>query len=231
MRRGSARDTSDRLYLAASRHTLDDTDDSPLMQSLTLRGLHGEAQGPTIEHAHPYGFTARPKKPTDDGGGTTGSGGGTTGAAPGGGKKRRAEAFVMHVGGNRSHGVAVVVADRRFRPNNLQEGEVVHHDDQGQQVYIARDRIVVNTDKEVHVQRGDAHALFTNGKTKLQYGDMSVTMKGGKVYLGSESASHKVLTVDGPSEKVFAVISESDRKMAAAPIAKRKQKQKQNGAS
>jgi phage gp45-like len=220
MRRSSPRDTSDRLFLTTTRLTLDATDDSSLMQAMTLRGLHGE-QMTTIEHAHPYGFTARPKQPTQESGGA----GAMDGApSPSQGKKQRAEAFVMFVNGNRSHGVATVVADRRFRPNNLQEGETVLHDDQKQQVFIGRDRIVVNTDKEVHVQRGDAHALLTDGKHKLQYGDVSVTMIGSKVWLGAEGKGAAVITENGPSKRIFAVVDEGDATMAAAQIAQRTMK-------
>jgi phage gp45-like len=231
MRRTNLRDTSDRQVISATRLTLDSTDDSPMMQQAQLRGFHNEQMG-DIEHAHPYGFTARPKKPTKANGQTGGSAG-ASGATQGGGQQQeKAEAFLIFVNGNRSHGVAVVVADRRYRPNNLQEGEVALHDDQGQQVYVSRDRVVVNTDKEVHVQRGDAHALFTDGKTKLQYGNMSVTMKGGKVFLGKEGVSHQVLTVDGPSNVIFASIDETDSAMQAAPTAKRtvKSQQGQGGA-
>lgn len=209
MKRSTVRETSDRVVIAGTRTTLDDTNDEPLMQEVRLRGFHAE-KVTDIEHAQPYGFTARPKKPTEENG-----------------KKRRAEAFVLFLNGARQHGVAVIVADRRFRPNNLDEGEVVNHDDQLQQVYISRDRIVVHSDKEVHVQRKDAHALLTDGKHKLQYADISVTMKGGKVYLGAEGKGSPVLTEAGPSKRVFAVIDETDGAMQAAKTAKRTVKQQQ----
>lgn len=87
------------------------------MQSLQLQLLAGEvADG--VEHFEPYGYTARPK--------------------PG------AEAVTIFVDGDRSHPITIVVADRRYRLQGLQEGEVAIHDDQGQKVHLTRSGIVVD---------------------------------------------------------------------------------------
>jgi len=217
--------TGNGVVNSLSRMILQSSDDSPLLQQFKANGFHSEVMD-TIEHAHPYGFSMRPKGPDQNGG---------------------AEIFTNFLGAARSHAVGMLISDRRYRPNNLQEGEVVIHDDggtqqqqrdgssggggQGQgdqppnQVYLSRDRVVVHSQKEVHVQRGDAHGVFTNGKVKLQYGSLSVTITDSKVLLGSESANHAVMTVDGPSQKVFAVLGETDQAMQAAPVAKRTQKQ------
>jgi phage gp45-like len=222
MRRASSRDTSDRVGHGVSRATVRSTDDSPLLQELALNGFAGSGggteQADTIEHAQPYGFTARPKGPSKD---------------PDGGEgQRHAEAFVIHANGNRSHGVAAVVSDRRYRPNNLKEGEVVNHDDQDQQTYYSRDRVVIHVPagKEVHVQTADGtHVLCAAEKVKIQRGDISVTCKKGKVYLGAEDGGSAVLTIDGPSTKVFAIIDGGDSPMQAAPIAKRTKKSSGGG--
>lgn len=71
-----------------------------------------------IEHLEPYGFTSRAK---------SGS-----------------ESVVLFPGGDRSHAVAIVVADRRYRLSGLQEGEVALSDDIGQSVVLTRAGIVVN---------------------------------------------------------------------------------------
>lgn len=52
-----------------------------------------------------------------------------------------AEALVVFVGGLRSHGVAIVVDDRRYRPRDLEPGESALYDDQGQTIEIRRDGI------------------------------------------------------------------------------------------
>lgn len=71
-----------------------------------------------------------------------------------------AEAVVLFPGGGRSHGVAVVVADRRFRLKGLARGEVALYDDQGQSVTLTRAGIVVNG--------GGKPVIFTNA-TKARF--------------------------------------------------------------
>lgn len=85
------------------------------MQSLQVRLLSGEAKD-GIEHFEPYGFTSA--------------------ALPG------AEHVTLFFGGDRSHGVTVVVADRRYRLQGLQSGEVALHDDQGTRLVLKRGGIV-----------------------------------------------------------------------------------------
>ena len=118
------------------------------MQEAQLRLFSGEAQQ-TIEHVHPYGFTSVPQPRT---GGADSGMGGTLDAA---------EAIVVYLNGNRSHGVAVVTGDRRFRLGGLQPGEVAHHDDQTHQRVIHRDGIYdAAPNNKIHQQRvmkpGDA---------------------------------------------------------------------------
>lgn len=87
------------------------------MQTLQLRLLSGEVKD-GVEHFEPYGFTSCPK--------------------PG------AEALVLFLGGDRSHGVAVAVGDRRYRLVGLDEGEVALFDDLGHKVHLTRGGIVVD---------------------------------------------------------------------------------------
>lgn len=86
-------------------------------QTAGLKLIAGEKKE-NVEHLEPYGFTS---------------------AAQNG-----AEAVVLFPGGDRSHGVAVVVADRRFRLKGLARGEVALYDDQGQSVTLTRAGIVIN---------------------------------------------------------------------------------------
>jgi phage gp45-like len=123
MRHLSPRNTADRHGNALGRTVVEEVDDSKVMQESTHSLFTDEKQG-QVEHVHPYGFTKVPKKPT------------------GQGKLRRAaEAFMSFMGAGRSHGIAVVVGDRRFRLHQLAEGEVAMYDDQGQQVHFKRDGI------------------------------------------------------------------------------------------
>lgn len=199
--RSNLADAARRAFVGISRGTLVKADDSKKWQELTLRSELGRKFS-NVEAVHPYGFTA-------------------VGKPPQGGEQANeaAETILIFPDGDMSHPIVLVYGDRRFRLKNLNEGEVAIFDDQGQQVYIARDRVVVHSTKEVHAQSGKAHALLTSDKAKVQFDNMSVTCKTDKVLLGSETgATHAVSTVDGPSSKVFAVIDEVEDAMTAAAV-------------
>lgn len=85
------------------------------LQSLQLRLLAGEVKD-NVEHLEPYGFTA----------------------CPHGG----AEALTGFIGGDRSHGVVIVVADRRYRLQGLEAGEVAIYTDEGDRIHLKRGRII-----------------------------------------------------------------------------------------
>jgi phage baseplate assembly protein V len=106
-----------RLQNFMARGTVLRSDAGKKMQQLQVRLLADEvADG--LEHFEPFGFTSRPK--------------------PG------AEHVTLFVDGDRSHGITIVVADRRYRLQGLEEGEVALHDDQGQKVHLTRNGIVVD---------------------------------------------------------------------------------------
>lgn len=85
------------------------------MQTLQVNLLDEEVKD-RLEHFEPYGFTSHPKK--------------------------GAEAAVVFLDGDRSHGIVLVVADRRYRIKTLEEGEVALHDDSGSSVVLKRGGIV-----------------------------------------------------------------------------------------
>jgi phage gp45-like len=114
------RQSSDRIGGGVTRTVLSDVDDTQLLQEVSYNGFPGEQQQ-TVEHAHPYGFSSHPKKPSM-----------VQGAM------RYAVGFVSFLRGNRSHGVAFQVGDRRYRLYKMQEGEVALHDDQGQWIHLRR---------------------------------------------------------------------------------------------
>lgn len=86
-------------------------------QALGLSLIAGE-QKEDVEHLEPYGFTSA----AQDG----------------------AEAVALFPSGDRSHGLVLVVADRRYRLKGLARGEVAVYDDQGQSVTLTRAGIVVD---------------------------------------------------------------------------------------
>ena len=85
------------------------------LQSLQLRLLAGEVKD-QVEHLEPYGFTACPL----DG----------------------AEALAGFIGGDRSHGVVIVVSDRRYRIQGLKSGEVAIYTDEGDKIHLKRGRVI-----------------------------------------------------------------------------------------
>lgn len=87
------------------------------MQTLQVKLMADEVKD-GVEHFEPYGFTSHPKA--------------------------GAEAVGMFFDGDRSHGVVIVVADRRYRLTGLAAGEMAIHDDQGQKVHLTRDGIVID---------------------------------------------------------------------------------------
>lgn len=126
MRHSNSRSSADRLGNSMGRTVLEKVDDEKLMQE-TTQSLLGEEKQEKIELAHPYGFTSVPQAPT------------------GNGKLRKAaEAFMLFMGAGRSHGVAIVAGDRRYRLYKLKGGEVALHDDQGMQVHLSRDGVFVS---------------------------------------------------------------------------------------
>ena len=102
------------------------------MQTLQIRLLSGEAKE-GVEHLEAYGFTARPH--------------------PG------AECITLFPGGDRSHGVVIMVADRRYRPNDLQPGECAMYTDEDK---AAGDhRIIFKRGKEIHLLAGASSIVMT----------------------------------------------------------------------
>jgi phage baseplate assembly protein V len=82
------------------------------MQTLQLGLLAGETKD-TVEHFEPFGFTSKP--------------------LPG------AEHVTLFLDGDRSHGITIVVADRRYRLHGLEDGEAALHDAFGNKVHLMAD--------------------------------------------------------------------------------------------
>lgn len=105
------------LVNMVARAVLTSLDTAKKCQTAGLKLIAGE-QKENLEHLEPYGFTSSPMI--------------------------GAEAIALFPGGDRSHGVVIVVADRRYRLKGLKAGEVALYDDQGQSVTLTRTGIVVN---------------------------------------------------------------------------------------
>ena len=105
-----------RIANMLARGSLVLADSSKKMQTLQVHLLAGEVKD-GFEHFEAYGLTSNPH--------------------PG------AEPIAAFLGGDRGHGVVLIVADRRYRLTGLAEGEVALYDDQGQKVHLTRNGIVI----------------------------------------------------------------------------------------
>ncbi|QXH96123.1 phage baseplate assembly protein [Pseudomonas ogarae] len=85
------------------------------MQSLQMRLTAGELKD-NAEHFEPYGFTSNPLA--------------------------GAEVLTAFIGGDRSHAVVLVAADRRYRIQSLEPGEVAIYTDEGDKIHFKRGRII-----------------------------------------------------------------------------------------
>jgi len=141
-----------RLQNAITRATVKLVNSKTKTQTLQIGLLAGEIKG-GIEHLEPYGFTSCPHV--------------------------GAEGLALFLGGDRSNGVVIVTADKRYRLLNLAAGEVAIYDDQGQMVALKRTGIVVSTPKTLTATAsGDATITAPNvkvvGNVQVQ-GDVNVT--------------------------------------------------------
>ncbi|WP_166359279.1 phage baseplate assembly protein V [Pseudomonas akapageensis] len=85
------------------------------LQTLQMRLTANEVKG-NMEHFEPYGFTSHPQA--------------------------GAEGIAAFLGGDRSHGVLLVVADRRYRLQSLKPGEVAIYTDEGDRIHFKRGRVI-----------------------------------------------------------------------------------------
>ena len=104
-----------RLGMLLGRCSLALVNAASKMQTLQVRLLAGEVKD-GIEHFEPYGFTANPH--------------------PG------AEGVAAFFAGDRSHGVVLCIADRRFRLKELKPGEVALYTDEGDRLHFKRGRVI-----------------------------------------------------------------------------------------
>lgn len=99
------------------------------MQALQMRLLAGEVKD-SLEHFEPYGLTSHP--------------------LPG------AEGIAAFLGGDRSHGIVLVVSDRRYRIQSMEPGEVAIYTDEGDKIHFKRGRIIDIETQTLNIKAGVA---------------------------------------------------------------------------
>lgn len=115
-----------RIYQIVGRAVIQITSDEGAIQKAQV-GITADETLNGIDRVQEYGFTSRP--------------------LPG------AQAVVVCVTGDRGHPVIIATDDGRYRLK-LENGEACLYDDQGQFVKIAREKIDINTSKDVEITAG-----------------------------------------------------------------------------
>lgn len=121
-----------RIRLLAGRGTLHLVNDGPAVQTVQATFLKDETRD-GMERVQDYGFTSVP----------------LAGMQP----------IAVFFGGDRSNGVVIACADRRYRLKGLQSGEVALYDDLGQKVHLTRSGVVVETPLDATVKAGQTLRL------------------------------------------------------------------------
>lgn len=153
-----------RVRLMLSRAIVNLVSDASQAQELQIDVLADETHD-AVERLQDYGFTSVPHA--------------------------GAEAFVGFVGGLRSHGVVLAVADRRYRLRGLEAGEVALFDDLGNVVKLGREEISIEAVTKVRVaapiaviEADDVRLGGDGGEAVARVGD-DVDLATGKIISGS----------------------------------------------
>lgn len=116
-----------RVRLTIGRGVLHLVNDAAAVQQVQATFLAGETRD-GVERPQNYGFTSVP--------------------LPG------MEPVAVFLGGDRSQGIVVAVADRQYRLKGLPAGEVALYDDLGQRVHLSRTGVVVDTPFDITATAG-----------------------------------------------------------------------------
>ncbi len=152
------------------------SDDSKAQQLISHYGLMGE-QHTQVYRPQNFGFSSRPPK-------------GSTG-------------MVLSLGGERSRSLFFGGEHDDYRPTGLNEGEGKLYDSSGNLIYM-------NTGQGISVKAAAGNTII-----QTEQGTITIDSKGhayvnsaGNVYLGTKDGSGAVavMTVSGPSTRVFAVV-------------------------
>lgn len=159
-----------------ARALVDAISDNPLMQEMKGTFMFGEARD-KIESPQNYGFTSVVKEATKGKDGMI---------------EECAEAFLSFLGGNRTHPIATVMDDRRYRLKELKPGDVAIFDWLQHQFHFNKDGIFMTgrTDKKIKFQLFDPPQQQQQGSSKAGVEALADGGSGGSSG-GQSSASNK----------------------------------------
>lgn len=170
---------------------LNKVDDSGKQQFVDHHGFAGETHT-GVYRPQNFGFSSHPPK-------------GSTG-------------IVVSLGGERSRSLFLGGEHDDHRPKDLGEGEAKLYDAEGNVIFLSRKNgtkiktvkgdTVIETDdgKFTLSSKGDKSFESKDGKVTMKAGGDVVIEANGKILLGGASASARVATESGFSDKVLAVI-------------------------
>ncbi|MBX8516793.1 phage baseplate assembly protein [Pseudomonas cichorii] len=136
------------------------------MQALQMHLTAGEIRD-DMEHFEPYGFTSNP--------------------LPG------AEGIAAFIGGDRSHGLLLVVADRRYRLKALESGEVAIYTDEGDKIHLKRGKVIDIETNTLNIKA----AVVVNFETPQITQTGKIVSQGDQVAGGISQISHTHSGVQG----------------------------------
>lgn len=136
------------------------------MQALQMHLTAGEIKD-DMEHFEPYGFTSNP--------------------LPG------AEGIAAFIGGDRSHGLLLVVADRRYRLKALESGEVAIYTDEGDKIHLKRGKVIDIETNTLNVKA----AVAVNFETPQITQTGRIVSQGDQVAGGISQISHTHSGIQG----------------------------------
>ncbi len=143
-----------------------------MMRALQIL-LRGEETRDNLEHMEPYGFTSEPF---------------TDGAT---------DALVVFLDDDKAHGIVVNVADRRYRVQSLEQGEVCIYDDIGHKIHFKRAEILVDgVSDPINVTTG-GNITATSGGNITITASGTITLNAAQVQINAPIGSNSTITSAG----------------------------------
>lgn len=196
--RSNTLDAARRGYLGITRGVIVASDDTKLMQTVDVRGMHGELlQG--VERFQQYGFSSVPVAPDQNG-------------------AKGAEPLIGFINGNRSHPVVLAEGDRRSRPKNGEAGQsgIWHYQGAGLKFTQAGFSHDAGPNKKPSTFTvGQSVVTIADGKITCQVGGAhgaALVIKSDAVYAGGDpdvigsGSFYPVQTTGGTSNKLRALV-------------------------
>lgn len=168
-----------RLDSYINRTTLDSVDRSNMADVLVVKGLQGQVK--RVELFEPFGFTA--------------------------GYLKGAEVLRFSVGGYEDHTVAVGVADKRYKPRDINDGELI--------LYSAEDkenthRIEFRQGQIIKAKSGDSSSVTLSPESfKIEIGEatLEMTESSFKITIGENEFEMTAANIETTMDLIAAMVS------------------------